>query len=243
MQEMTLQRLLTKLKRRSRLAPEDEAALLALPFTVRTLEPGNYLVRQGERADFTCVLMDGFAYRQKIVGDGGRQIVALQVPGDAVDLQNSLLKIADHSVQALGPVTMARIPRAALLELAATYPAIAHAFWLDTLVDGSIAWEWIANIGRRKALMRLAHLLCECAVRLEVVGFQPGEAKMLPMTREQIGDALGLTTVHVSRMLKQLESEGLIARRNRTVAILDSEQLRLVADFQSAYLHLNLVED
>lgn len=118
--------------------------MLALPFTTKSLVSGHYLVRQGEHADFTFVLLSGFAYRQKIVGDGRRQIIALQVPGDAVDLQNSLLKIADHSVQALTAVTVARIPRAALLEIASTYPAIAHAFWLDTLVDGSIAWEWIA---------------------------------------------------------------------------------------------------
>lgn len=241
--EQTLQRLLIKLKRRSPFAPADEAALLGLPFTVKTLEPGNYLVRQGERADFTCVLLAGFAFRQKIVGDGGRQIVALQVPGDAVDLQNSLLKVADHSVQALSAITVARIPRDALLDIAASHPAIAHAFWLDTLVDGSIAWEWIANIGRRGALMRLAHLLSECALRLEVVNEEGGDSDTLPMTQEQIGDALGLTPVHVNRMLKILESDGLIERRTRTIVIRDTARLRSVADFQSAYLHLNLLED
>lgn len=243
METVTLQRLLIKLKRRSHFAPADEAALLALPFSVRSLEPGSYLVRQGERADFTCVLLSGFAYRQKIVGDGGRQIIALQVPGDAVDLQNSLLKIADHSVQALSAVTLARIPRSALLEIAATHPAIAHALWLDTLVDGSIAWEWIANIGRRNALMRLAHLLCECALRLEVVGFQHGESHQLPMTQEQVSDALGLTPVHVNRMFKQLERAGLISRDKRVVAILDVSRLRALADFEAAYLHLNLLDD
>ncbi|WP_241659499.1 Crp/Fnr family transcriptional regulator [Sphingomonas glacialis] len=243
MEDVTLQRLLTKLKSRSHFEPDDEAALMALPFTLKELDPSGYLVRQGERAEFTCVLLSGFAYRQKIVGDGGRQIVALQVPGDAVDLQNSLLKIADHSVQALSAITMARIPRKALLEIAATHPRIAHAFWLDTLVDGSIAWEWIANIGRRDALMRLAHLLCEIALRLEVVGFHEGEAHKLPMTQEQMGDALGLTTVHVHRMIKQLERSGLIVRDKRTIAILDEHRLREVADFQRAYLHLNLLDD
>ncbi len=243
MQDATLQRLLTKLKRRSRFDEKDEEALLSLPFSLKNLDPGNYLVRQGERADFTCVLLTGFAYRQKIVGDGGRQIIALQVPGDAVDLQNSLLKIADHSVQALSAITMARIPRKALLEIAAAYPAIAHAFWLDTLVDGSIAWEWIANIGRRNALMRLAHLLCECALRLEVVGFRDGETHKLPMTQEQVSDALGLTPVHVNRMFKSLEHDGLISRDKRTVAILDGPRLRAVADFEAAYLHLNLLDD
>lgn len=243
MHEADLQRLLTKLKRRSPFAERDEEALLALPFTVKTLEPGNYLVRQGERADFTCVLLSGFAYRQKIVGDGGRQIIALQVPGDAVDLQNSLLKIADHSVQALSPITVARIPRKDLLAIAEKFPAIAHAFWLDTLVDGAIAWEWIANIGRRDALKRLAHLLCECALRLEAVGFKVGESHKIPMTQEQIGDALGLTAVHVNRMLKLLGDSDLISRDKRTVAILDTARLQAVADFESAYLHLNLLHD
>lgn len=243
MENPTLQRLLMKLKRRSPLEDRDEKALLALPFTTRSLEPGNYLVRQGERAEYTCVLLSGFAYRQKIVGDGGRQIVALQVPGDAVDLQNSLLKVADHSVQALCAIEMARIPRAALLDIAAQYPAIAHAFWLDTLVDGSIAWEWIANIGRRSALMRLAHLLCECALRLEVVGIADGTDHKLPMTQEQFGDALGLTPVHVNRMFKHLMRERLITRDQRIVTICDVPRLRALADFQSAYLHLDLLTD
>ena len=108
MQLPNLQHLVTKLRSRSALDRRDEEALLALPFTTRLFEPGSYLVRQGDRAQFTCVLLTGFAYRQKVVGDGGRQIVSLQIPGDAVDLQNSLLKIADHSVQALTETMVAR---------------------------------------------------------------------------------------------------------------------------------------
>jgi CRP-like cAMP-binding protein len=238
-----LQRLLTKLKSRSRFSREDEIALLALPFSIKALEPGNYLVRQGERTDCACVLLSGLAYRQKVVGDGGRQIIALQMPGDAVDLQNSLLKIADHSVQALTAVTVARIPRVALLQLASVHPAIAHAFWVDTLVDGSIALEWVVNIGRRNGKMRLAHLLCEFDERLKIVGFENEASSPLPMTQEQMGDALGLTSVHVNRMLRQLETDGLIQRDRRTVTIVDAARIRSVADFQSAYLHKTLLDD
>lgn len=243
MQDATLQRLLTKLKSRCRFTLEDETALLALPFSFKALEPGNYLVRQGERADFACVLLSGFAYRQKVVGDGGRQIVALQIPGDAVDLQNSLLKIADHSVQALTAVTIARIPRVALSQLASGHPAIAHALWLDTLVDGAIALEWIVNIGRRNGRMRLAHILCEFDERLKIVGFGDEASFPLPMTQEQMGDALGLTSVHINRMLRQLETDGLILRDRRTVTIVDAARMRSVADFDSAYLHMNLLDD
>jgi CRP-like cAMP-binding protein len=241
MEHLTLQPFLNKLKRRNRLQAEDGIALMALPYTVQELQPSRYLVRQGDRALFASVLLNGFAYRQKVVGDGGRQIVALQVPGDAVGMQNSLLKFADHSVQALSTIMVAHIPGQALLALAAARPTIAQALWRDTLVDGSIAWEWMANIGRRNALMRLAHLLCEIALRLEAVTFQDGGMRKLPMTQEHMSDALGLTTVHVNRMVKELETNELITRKGRAVSILDMKRLREFADFQDDYLHLDLL--
>ncbi|MEG3178176.1 Crp/Fnr family transcriptional regulator [Sphingomonas sp. RB3P16] len=243
MTEFTLHRLLNKLKRRSLFTPDDEAALLALPFSVKSFKPGGYLVRQGDRRDFASVLFNGFAYRQKVVGNGGRQIVALHVEGDAVDLQNSLLKTADHSVQALGAVDVGRIPCEALLAIAAARPVIAQALWLDTLADGAIALEWITNIGRRNALSRLAHLLCEIALRLEAIDLYEDGSRLLPMTQVQMGDSLGLTAVHVNRMFGQLEEVRLIARKNRAVIILDLQGLRSIADFQTAYLHLDLLDN
>lgn len=239
----TLEPLVRKLRTRSRIDDGAAAALLALPFTIRELHPGQYIVREGDMAYRSCVLIEGFAYRQKVVGDGGRQIVALQMPGDMVDLQNSLLKIADHNVQALTAVVAADIPRAAILEIAEGYPMVAHAFWLDTLVDGAIAWEWLANIGRRDARGRLAHLLCECALRLKAIGGQVGETFVLPLTQEQLSDALGLTGVHINRTLRQLEADGLIDRRKHAIRIIDDRELRNVAGFTSAYLHLDLLND
>ena len=112
--------------------------------------------------------------------------------------------------------------------------------WLDTLVDGSIFREWIANVGRRDARTRLAHLLCEFSLRLNVAGLGEQTNYELPMTQEQLADATGLTAVHVNRTLKGLEAEGLIGRSNpRVIQIGDWRKLADVGDFNSNYLHLH----
>lgn len=163
--------------------------------------------------------------------------------GEVVDLQNSMLKQADHSVQMLTAGKGALIPRSAIQQLAFERPSVGRAMWIDTLVEASIAREWIANVGRRDARTRLAHLLCEFSVRLKVAGLGEQTNYELPMTQDQLADATGLTSVHVNRTLKGLEADGLIERRNpRAIEIGDWRKLAKVGDFNSAYLHLNLDE-
>jgi CRP-like cAMP-binding protein len=158
--------------------------------------------------------------------------------GDMVDLQNSLLTIADHNVQALAGMTAAFIPRDAIVELSFSRPAVGKALWVETLVEGSIAREWITNVGRRDALTRVAHLLCEFAYRLDAVGLGPECNYELPMTQEQLADAVGLTSVHVNRTLKALDATGFTKRSKRSVTITDIPKLSKIADFTSTYLHL-----
>jgi CRP-like cAMP-binding protein len=111
--------------------------------------------------------------------------------------------------------------------------------WIDTLVDGSIFREWIANVGRRDARTRIAHLLCEFSLRLEVAGLGQQSDYQLPMTQDQVADATGLTPVHVNRTLKGLEAEGLITRANpRSINIGNWKNLAEAGDFSSAYLHM-----
>jgi CRP-like cAMP-binding protein len=126
----------------------------------------------------------------------------------------------------------------ALRALVSERPAIMRAVLLDMLVEASILREWVTNIGRRSARSRLAHLLCEFACRLTAQGFT-GDAHELPMTQEQIGDALGLTSVHVNRSIKALEADGLISRARRHISFPDIAKLRDVGDFSSLYLHLD----
>jgi CRP-like cAMP-binding protein len=220
------------------LEESDQAAVLNLPHTVRRLENGQYVVREGDVATHSCLVVNGFAVRHKITGDGGRQIVNVHLAGDMVDLQNSLLRIADHNVQALTTMTGSFIPREAISELAFARPAVGKALWTETLIEGAIAREWVANVGRRDAKTRVAHLLCEFAYRLDAVGLGRECNYELPMTQEQIADTVGLTSVHVNRTLKALDAEGLTTRSKRSVVINDLERLAKTGDFRSTYLHL-----
>ena len=160
------------------------------------------------------------------------------MPGDMVDLQNSLLGVADHNVEALSSMTAAFIPREEIVQLAFSRPNVGKALWLETLVEGSIQREWIANVGRRDALTRISHLLCEFAYRLDAVGLGKECNYELPMTQDQIADTTGLTPVHVNRTLKELDAKGLTVRSKKSVAITDLPRLAKIGDFRSLYLHL-----
>jgi len=236
--ESPLAPMLRKLTQSSPLGAADREAILALPHKLRQFAPGSYIVREGDAATHACVLLSGYAYRHKVVGDGGRQVLALHMKGDVVDLQNSFLKAADHNVQTITKAEVALIPREAVREIAFARPAIGMAMWHDTLVDGSVHREWTANVGRRDARTRMAHLLCEFGVRLDQAGLGTLCDYDLPMTQEQIADATGLTSVHVNRTLMALDREGWTRRNMRSVHIRDWDQLAGVGDFDPAYLHL-----
>jgi CRP-like cAMP-binding protein len=159
--------------------------------------------------------------------------------GELVDLQNSLLGKADHSVQMLTRGEVAMIPREEIVRIAFERPEIGKAMWIDTLVDASIFREWIANVGRRDARTRIAHVLCEFGMRLQHAGLGRESGYALPMTQEQLGDTTGLTSVHVNRTIKALEAEGLLSRSSpREIIIGDWKKLAEAGDFDSGYLHM-----
>ncbi len=236
-----LEGMIRKFERRASLSDADREALIGLPFRMTRAEPGRYLVREGAVADHSILIISGLAYRHKISADGSRQIVSIHIPGDFVDLEGSLLKVADHNVQALTRCDLAIVPRTAIREMLLAHPQVAFAMWIDTLIDASIFREWIMNIGRRDARERLAHIFCEFALRLETAGMGSTTGYELPMTQEQLADASGLTAVHVNRTLKAMDAEGLIKREKRFILIPDWEKLRSVAGFSELYLHLDQV--
>jgi CRP-like cAMP-binding protein len=230
--------MLRNLELRSKLSAEDRQAILSLPYKVRTLEPSTYIIREADPPTSCGVLVSGFAYLQKLTGDGSRQIVALHIPGDSVDFQNLFLDVADHSVQMLTRGEVAFINRNDLQDLARSRTGIGHAILVKLLVEASVFREWVLNVGRRDARVAMAHLLCEFAVRLEAEGLAEEYRYELPMTQEQLADALGLTPVHVNRTLKALEAEGLITRNKRMVSFPNWQKLREAGDFNQRYLHL-----
>jgi CRP-like cAMP-binding protein len=232
-----IERIVRRLETRVPLQEEDRAAIRALPFVYRTLEPASYLLREGEPPELCAVLLSGFAYRHKVTGEGERQILSVHMPGEFLDLQNSFLEVADHNVQALTRVEVAIVPVSAIRAIALSHPRVGEAMWIDTLIDAAIFREWIVNVGRRDAISRISHLLCEFALRLERGGLSEHYRYELPMTQEQIADATGLTSVHVNRVLKELGRLGVITREKRAVEIVNWDRLSAIGDFNARYLH------
>ena len=233
----TIELMIRRLERRAPLGEDARAALRGLPYQLRKLSAGAHLVRDGDAAEHCALLLSGFAHRYKITGEGARQILSIHMASEFVDLQNCLLPVSDHSAQTLTEAEAAMIPGAAIREIAFAHAEVGRALWLDTLIDASIFREWVVNVGRRDSRARVAHILCEFSLRLEAAGLAENHRYELPMTQEQLADAVGLTSVHVNRVLRQLREEGLISRDRRSIVITDWPRLREAGDFNERYLH------
>lgn len=237
--EHPLQALVKKFESHIALNPDDRRALLSLPITVKEIPAGGYVVREFDRPGPCQVLIDGFAIRAKLSADGSRQIIAVQLPGDALDLQHLYLDVADHNVQALTKIKVAEIGRSDLRQRVESHINLMRAFTIENAVEASISREWLLNVGRRSGIERIAHLICEVATRIERQEVADMYGYVLPMTQEQLGDATGLTAVHVNRMLRDLEKSGLIARSRNKITITDWTGLSTLSDFNQSYLHLD----
>jgi CRP-like cAMP-binding protein len=156
-----------------------------------------------------------------------------------VDLHTVLFKIADHTIETVRNAAIVLVPHDAILRTAAEFPALARAFWYDTLLDASIQREALLNVGRRDARSRTAHLFCELAVRLKRVGLVVnGNSFELPLTQTDIADALGVTPIHTNRVLAKFRSQGLLSYSGKSVTIHDWRALVAIGDFDATYLHL-----
>jgi CRP-like cAMP-binding protein len=225
-----------KLERHVALSEADRDALLSLPCHEVNVDAGTCLPREGDRAASCTVVLSGFACTHKLLADGNRQILAIYMKGDAVDLHNALSVVADVSVLALTALEVAVIPAQALQELLDTRPQIARALWVETLVDASIQREWTINVGRRDSRTRVAHLLCELGLRQEAAGVAARAKYVLPLTQEQLADATAMTAVHVNRVLQALTREGVIDRDKRMLTMASWDSMADVGQFSPNYL-------
>ena len=223
------ERLIVKLEAIASLTSEEKQALERLPYRTRSFEENVDLVRQGDCPVECCLLLEGLVCRYKLLGEGRRQIMSFHIAGDIPDLQSLHLKKMDHSLASLTPVRVAFIPHEALGELIRTFPGITASFWRDTLIDAAVFREWLAGVGRRSAHARIAHLICELYVRMRSVGLARGPSFELQITQVELADSLGLSPVHVNRVLQDLRKSGLIASRGRFMSIEDWEGLREAA--------------
>ena len=233
-----LHALVRKLESIAPVSDAERQVIVALPITVRHLRADQDIVRDQDRPSQCCAILEGFACRYKVLPGGKRQIFSFHIPGDIPDLQSIYLEVMDHSLGTVVPSKVAFIPHHAVRALIAAHPRIGAVFWRETLIDAAVFREWIANVGRREAYGRIAHLLCEIFVRLRAVGLVNGQTYTLPITQGELGDATGLSTVHVNRTLQELRGNGLITLKSGQLVIDDWEGLQRAGEFDATYLHL-----
>jgi CRP-like cAMP-binding protein len=229
-----------KLNQGARLSAADEAILAEACSDVRSFAPRADVILEGARPDNVHAVLEGFACRYKLLPDGGRQIMAWLVPGDFCDLHVAILGEMDHGIATLSGSKIAFISRVRVEGLIRESPALARALWWATLVDEAILREWLVNMGRRAADKKVAHLFCELLIRLRVVGLATEDSMDLPLTQVELADTVGLSSVHVNRVVQHLRDLGLISWRDRTLKVRDVAGLKAFAGFDPNYLHLHI---
>ena len=202
------------------------------------IERGDFVARQGEHAERTCLLLEGVLASTSFRSEGQRQISGFHLSGDIPDLRSVLLEILDVGLQAVTRCRVAYIPHSVIRDLCRREPDLAAAFWKMTLVDGSIHREWISALGSLDARQRTAHLLCEFFYRLRAIGEATREECPFPLSQSDMADALGISAVHVNRVLQDMRADCLIELKKKTLRILDWAKLRDAARFNPMYLHL-----
>jgi CRP-like cAMP-binding protein len=230
--------LIRKLEERDRLSEEEKQVLAAALGPPKSVGADADMVREGDRPSESTLLVEGFAARYKVLQSGKRQITAIHVPGDFIDLHSFLLKKMDHGIAALTPCTVVTVPHETLRQITERHAHLARLLWLSTLIDGAIHREWLVAMGRRSAREHMAHLFCELYLRLQLVGLTKDNSYEMPITQAELGDTLGISTVHVNRVVQELRADGLITWRGNRLTVDDWDRLREVAEFTPTYLSL-----
>jgi CRP-like cAMP-binding protein len=239
----TLNPLIRKLESIAPLSREEAAAVLALPVTIRQMRADHDIARERDRPSQCCLVLNGWLCRYKILETGARQIFSFHINGDIPDLQSLHLKTMDHNLGTLVQSTVAFVPHDSARNFARDFPHLGDILWRDTLIDAAIFRQWMVGMGRRDAPARIAHLFCEIFVKMRAVGLAKENSCEFPLTQSVMGDALGLSTVHVNRSLMELRGRGLIALDKHMLTILKWEALQDEAGFDPLYLHLDRVPE
>jgi CRP-like cAMP-binding protein len=239
-------KLLQRLEMLKPLRPEDRQLIAELPMTVVSLasrEQVNRSALHDELAPARCTLvLSGFLAAHQTIGPEQRQITSFFVPGDIADLHSLYLAGIDHGLTAVGTSVVAFVPHAALHAAMDKSPQLAGAFWRQSLVQAVTFREWLTNLGRREAIARVAHLVCELAVRLRAVDVARDWSFSIPWTQSDIADACGISSVHANRVVQKLRRLGLLDWSGRKIAIRDWSGLAALGGFSDDYLVVSSID-
>lgn len=234
-----IDKLLMKLRMRDDVSDEEEDALRAVVGPPQQVAAREVIIKAGEPLNRSTLLCEGLMGRFKDMRDGERQISELHVPGDFLDLHSFTLKSIDHGIIALTDCVIGWASHETLNRLTETFPHLARLLWMTTNLDAAIHRAWTVSLGRRDALSRTAHLFCELQVRLAVVGLAEEDGYTLPLTQVDLSECMGLTAVHMNRVLRDLRERKLVTFRGGRVQIHDLAGLQWVAEFTPNYLFLD----
>lgn len=233
-------RFIDKLNGFGQLSPAAVTALTDVTARPRKIAAKHDLIREGDRPGPVFVMLDGWAYRYKIMPNGTRQVLAYLMPGDCCDLHIGLLAQMDHSIQTVTAAVVAMVGRAEMDAIMDEHRSIARAMYIAQLVDEGIMRAWIASMGRRASIERVAHLMCELYLRARNIGIANGETFALPLSQLLLADSLGMTPVHLNRVLKELRLTGAMTLARGSLLIVDPGKLIQIAGFDENYLHRRL---
>jgi CRP-like cAMP-binding protein len=233
-----IEALVKKLSRRQPLSSEEEDVIRNFPASVLDFTKGQLIVPEGTSPKDSSVLLTGLAFRYKVLPDGSRQIVSLHIPGDFADLHSFVLQPIDHSIVAVVPSRVAKVPHKRISEVVERYPRLTEALMWDMALDAATHREWMVGLGRRDAYEQLAHLFCELYYRMKMAGLLRGDGFELPLSQPELGDICGLSTVHVNRSLQALRRDRLVITEKGLLTIPDIAKLSEAGVFDPAYLHL-----
>ena len=202
----------------------------------RSFVAGRDMVHQGQSDQAAYILSEGWVCSYKLQPDGTRQIVDFQVPGDFLGLRSVLLRTSDHSFEPIVEIEAAEVLKSDLLAAFSDTPRLATAILWAASRDEAMVVEHLVGIGRRDADARMAHFLLELGSRLAPVGMGTKAGYDCPLTQYHLADVLGLSAIHVNRVLRQLRERGLVTFRDGRVSFEDHAGLVELAEFDPAYL-------
>jgi CRP-like cAMP-binding protein len=229
--------LVLSLRIRDELSNREISAVQALPTLVETFSRDDVIVREMDRLHFSCVILEGVVARTTHT-ETGRQLTALHIKGDWIDLHGLLLKQLDHSIVALSRCSIARVAHRDLVRISERHPHLTRLLWLSTVVDAAIHRQQVTNIGRRSPAQALVHLFCEMYIRLRTVGLANNDQFVLPLTQGDLADYLGLSLVHVSRTMRSIRKLPFVQWTNGVVDLHRFDEAAAYSEFDAGYLNL-----
>lgn len=230
--------LLRKLESIAILTDGERQAVASLPMRVQSLGARQDILREGDESRHCCLILEGWACRYKLLSAGKRQIFSFHIVGDVPNLQSLHIPDADHNIATLTKARIGYIPHDSLRALTTNHPSVGALLWRDTLIEAAIFRAWMVGMGRRSAFEQIAHLFCEMYLKMQAVGLAEGYRCPMPITQADLADALGLTPVHINRVLKDMRGRAMITLKSDMLVLEAWNELIRVSEFDPTYLHL-----